>query len=62
MSEEVKKSEDYKCPNCGSWTSEGSHMVSTPSEFQHEPDPHYSWIEVHRCKKCETIYQFRNST
>lgn len=61
MSEEVKKSEDYKCPNCGVLS--GFETIGrTEPEFQTEPDPHYSWIEVHQCTKCETIYQFRNST
>lgn len=61
MSEEVKKVEDYRCPNCKEPSSDEP-LAHTESKFLEEPDPHYSWIEIHQCQKCETIYQFRNST
>jgi hypothetical protein len=58
----VKSITGYTCPNCGAYSSEEKTMIhATNPEFIHEPDPHLSWEEVHKCSKCKTIYHLKNS-
>lgn len=53
----------YNCPNCGKLNSEPENIIhKTESVFKEEPDPHYSWDEIVKCKACETIYQYENGT
>lgn len=60
--------ENYSCPKCGdpSWdqTEQGTSTLqaTTKPVFITEPEPHYSWLETHKCLKCGTIYEFKNNT
>lgn len=52
----------YSCPVCGSIATERTLIHSTPEEFVPEPDPHYAWVETHKCCKCGTTYTLNNGT
>lgn len=58
----VKSITGYSCPNCGAICSQSTFISKTESEFKEEPDPHYDWNEIHKCKKCETTYLLHNGT
>ena len=64
MSDILESKTGYSCPNCGCICSEKSLKSKTEPEFLYYPDvdPHYSWIEIHECVKCETIYKIHNGT
>ena len=56
-------SDNYHCPNCGAMSEITQTMVyMTESIFNHEPDPHYSWEELHKCSQCESYYKYNNGT
>ena len=65
------KAKEYSCPNCDEqWDG----YDEEPYDVNEEQYPkiynenrgstidgnYWDWDEVHRCKKCETIYWFRN--
>ena len=52
----------YSCPNCGCISSDKSLKHKSETEFDYFPDPHYKWIEIHECVKCDTIYSILNGT
>jgi hypothetical protein len=60
----------FDCPKCNLIVSYGydkpgqrhSIRYSTPHEFKHYPDPHYSWVEIHHCPNCRTTFWLKNST
>lgn len=52
----------YSCPNCGAICSEYSLQTVGEPEWFEEPDPHYSWTEIHICQTCETEYTLINGT
>mgnify|MGYP003441964836 CR=1 FL=1 len=66
----VTKEQPFSCPNCGKHCSSSygeigeptSFVKSFPSEFKEEPDPHFSWEELHKCLACETEYLLVNRT
>lgn len=71
MSEIVKSTTGYSCPNCGTMclhgkVEEGGTLVSminfTFTDGGEFNDPHYAWSEVHKCQKCETVYSLENGT
>jgi len=64
-SKEIPLVEGSQCPKCNDYATygdEGSLVSSTPSIFKEEPDPHYSWVETHKCKSCGTSFRFFNGT
>jgi len=54
---DIKLSEDYKCPQCGSPTS--CRVGQTPTEF-FDNEGAYGWLEVHQCRDCNTNYIINN--
>ena len=64
----IKSDDDYHCPNCGKAPDYGcginaETMISrTEVVFKSEPDPHYHWLETHRCSNCQTIFTVTNGT
>ena len=60
--EDIKESfTGYSCPNCGATSTHLTIIQNTEPEFFEEPDPHYEWVEIHKCHICETIYKFIKS-
>lgn len=61
--DEIRKhhSESIKCPNCGN-LNHGYPIGNTEPVFEHHPDPHQTWYEIHRCGSCSTIYGLFNGT
>ena len=53
----------YSCPNCNERCCGDETMISKSRiTFKESPDPHYSWYEIHKCQKCETLYLLHNGT
>lgn len=52
----------YSCPYCNDIHSDLTLVSRTESEYIQYPDPHYRWIETHKCKKCDTTYILHNAT
>lgn len=53
----------YSCPMCGAAHDAQHSMISmTTPQFKTQPDPHYSWTEIHKCVKCESKYKLKNAT
>lgn len=53
------------CPGCGvicESTGAPSMVWRSEPEFIIEPDPHYSWDEIHQCTHCETLFILQNGT
>jgi len=53
---------DYTCPNCEAISSDSTVIMNLDFIFKTEPDPHYSWDEVHKCNKCGIFYIINNAT
>jgi hypothetical protein len=51
----------YDCPNCGKFSGEMP-IVREVSMFKDYPDPCYEWREIHKCRKCATVYLIYNGT
>ena len=62
MEDKLKSKDGYSCPNCGAIHDTTTLLSQTKPEFHEEPDPHYKWVESHKCQKCETIYLLNNGT
>jgi len=62
LTEAPDQSETYKCPNCGKHGEIEDVIFMTESVFNHEPDPHYTWTEIHKCPECSVIYKYTNGT
>ncbi len=58
----IESRDGFRCPSCGKVNERGEELWRTESEFKEEPDPHYSWQEVNKCKNCKTIYKLNNGT
>mgnify|MGYP001378501293 CR=1 FL=1 len=58
----IESTTGYSCPNCGAICSDKTLISRTEAEFEELPDPHYSWVETHKCQKCETLYLLHNGT
>jgi len=50
------------CPYCGAYISDRSLISKTEIEFAEDPEPHYAWIETHKCTKCESTFRINNRT
>ena len=66
-SEEFKNLPDmsgvYRCPNCGKMSEVVKTLIyQTEAIFEHVPDVHYEWVEVHKCDACGTKYKYNNAT
>jgi len=59
---QIAKDSTSSCPNCGKLYDMDDIQERSEVEFMEEPDPHYSWLEVLKCSKCETIYKTNNGT
>ena len=63
----ARKDVPFCCPNCGTHsnlenTEPTSFLDKDETEFSYEPEPHYSWDELHKCLHCGTIYIIKNGT
>ena len=61
-SQVIESTTGYSCPYCGAICSDKTLVSKTETEFDYFPDPHYSWIELHKCQKCGTLYRLTNGT
>lgn len=66
MTEEMKSAipskDDISCPNCGRYGSELTEIARSDPDFHEEPEPHYKWVEWHRCSSCKTVYSLNNGS
>jgi predicted RNA-binding Zn-ribbon protein involved in translation (DUF1610 family) len=51
-----------RCPNCGDMITDKTLKAASQMEFSYDPEPHYSWVEVHQCNSCETRFKLKNGT
>jgi len=63
----ASKKKPFRCPNCNRFCSgfgekPTSLIDKEETEFIEAPDPHYSWLELHKCLSCGTIYTVNNGT
>ena len=58
----IESTTGYSCPNCGAICTEKTMVSKTETIFEELPDPHYSWDEKKKKKKCETLYLLHNGT
>lgn len=52
----------YSCPKCNESSSDETITSKSKIIYKQFPDPHYSWYEIHKCQKCETLYLLHNGT
>lgn len=53
---------NYTCPKCNEIASDESFVSRGEIQFNEYPDPNYSWDEIHKCLKCDTLYLLNNGT
>ena len=58
----IESTTGYSCPNCGAVYTDKTLISKTETIFEDSPHPHYSWDEIHKCQKCDTIYLLHNGT
>ena len=63
----IKLVKDYRCPECKCMSDMPITLIEqSPAELVHQAaqysEPHYSWVEIHKCFNCETLYKFKNAT
>lgn len=67
--EKIPHAKDYSnCPNCGEQSNPEPHLTKVYQEDLPDTYDSYSgqhletWIEVHKCANCKTLFQFQDST
>ena len=56
----IKSKNNYSCPKCGAWCVKPTMVAMTEPDFF--GDSSYTWQELHKCPKCETLYTIENGT